>query len=175
MKIKSFFLLLLTTLLLLVSCSSGDTTVPQGMKLASTDKNDFTAYVPMNWEVDMSTGTLTAKVLEDDTNIAITGFALTSKQATMKVEDYWKVYEKDFAETFGDIEYDGEVISMQLDGMPAVQATYSATVTGARYKFMQTVCINNAKVYIITYTTHEENFDKYIEDADKVIENFKFN
>lgn len=175
MKLKALLISILACIMLLSGCATGDAdlSAPDGMKLFSNDNVDYTAYVPVNWIVDMSTGTLSAYVSSADaSSINITAQILES---VTTLEEYWKGYEADFAETFKDMEYVGKApATTTLDGVAAHKYTYTATVTGNQYKFMQIVCIKDTTVYVITYTSTPDRFDGNMEDVDKILDNFSF-
>ncbi len=175
MKLKSLFLILVLTVMIFSGCSrQSDIEVPDGMKLFSNEHTDYTAFVPVNWIVDMSTGTLSAYVSSADaSNISITAQTL---KAPTTLDDYWKGFEEDFKATFDDMEYIGEhPTTTTLDKQPANKYVYTATVTGTQYKFMQIACIREMTVYVITYTSTPEGFDTNMENVEKILDNFSFN
>ncbi len=175
MKLKALFITVIAILMLLTGCSeASDIQAPDGMKLFSNEHVDYTAFVPAEWIVDMSTGTLSAYVSSADaSNISITAQAL---EGIMTLDDYWKGYEEDFNSTFTDMEYVGEApTTTTLSGLPANKYVYTATVTGNDYKFMQVVCIKETTVYVITYTSTPEKYDDNMENVEKVLDNFSFN
>ena len=175
MKLKALFVFVILLMMLLTGCSqTTDTEAPDGMKLFSNEHVDYTAYVPAQWIVDMSTGTLSAYVSSADaSNISITAQAT---RGIMTLDEYWKGYEEDFNSTFTDMEYVGEVpATTTLSGLPANKYVYTATVTGTSYKFMQVVCIKETNVYVITYTSTPEQYDSNLEDVEKILDNFSFN
>ncbi|MBR4881419.1 MAG: DcrB-related protein, partial [Clostridia bacterium] len=169
MKFKSLFLILILTVMIFSGCSQeSNIEVPDGMKLFSNEHTDYTAFVPANWIVDMSTGTLSAYVSSADaSNIRITAQTL---EAPTTLDDYWKGYEEDFKATFDDMEYVGEApTTTTLSGLAANKYVYTATVTGTEYKFMQVVCIREMTVYVITYTSTPEGYDSNMEDVEKIL------
>ncbi len=175
MRLKSLFLILVLTVMIFSGCSQqSDIQAPDGMKLFSNEHTDYTAFVPVSWMVDMSTGTLSAYVSSADaSNVSITAQAL---ETPTKLEDYWKGYEEDFKATFADMEYVGEApVTTTLDKEPANKYVYTATVTGTQYKFMQVVCIREMTVYVITYTSTPDAYDGNMEDVEKILDNFSFN
>lgn len=177
MKLKALLISFIAVILLVTGCSSAnqsDIEAPEGMKLFSNEHVDYTAFVPLSWTVDMSTGTLSAYVSSADaSNVSITAQALSSP---MSADDYWKSYEEDFKATFDDMEYEGDVpTTTTLSGLAANKYVYTATVTGNQYKFMQTVCVNGTTVYVITYTSTPDNYESNLEDVYKILDNFSFN
>ena len=178
LKKTALFLSLVLILVCVFSSCAGNTesieNIPEGMKLFSGENVDYTAYVPETWNVDMSTGTLSAYVSPvDNSNITIAAYLLDNP--AMKIDEYWAQYEEDFEKTFSDMNYEGEPKDITVDSLPAKQYTYTATVTDIQYKFMQTVCINSGKVYIFTYTSTPDLFDSHSDDINDIISTFKFN
>lgn len=177
MKLKALLISVIAVLLLFTGCSNGNTAdieAPEGMKLFSNEHVDYTAFVPLSWTIDMSTGTLSAYVSSaDSSNVSITAQALS---APMSADDYWKSYEEDFKATFDDMEYEGDVpTTTTLSDLAANKYVYTASVTGNQYKFMQTVCVKGTTVYIITYTSTPDKYDSNLEDVYKILDNFSFN
>ena len=175
MKLKALFVLLIISALVFSGCANtSDIEAPDGMKLFSNEHTDYTAFVPVSWIVDMSTGTLSAYVSSADaSNVSITAQAL---ETPTTLNDYWKGYEEDFKATFADMEYEGEApTTTTLSGEAANKYVYTATVTGTQYKFMQVVAIREMTVYVITYTSTPEAYDTNMEDVEKILDNFSFN
>lgn len=166
-----------------VSCGSKDDFVPAGYKKASNKDADYTLYVPEGWIVDMSTGVTTARVSKSDpTNISFMGFELdeallnseTAEGETeekSKLDKFWDYYAEEFKKTFSDIKFDEEVYGKEIlisKKYKAKEYIYTATVTGAEYKFMQIVVIKGETVYLLTYTAKVDSFDKYYETAKEI-------
>lgn len=186
-------------------CACGeetDTNAPEGMKLVETESKDYSLFVPTDWNVDMSTGVVSAYAsLVDQSNISFTGFAVDQKSLAAEtvasddtdsessakgvIDVFWESYAEDFSETFGDtmkyIDENGEEvdspspIKTTLGGFEANKYTYTARVTGDIYKFTQVVCIEAGYVYILTYTAVTESYDEHLEDVENIISNFRFN
>ena len=176
MKLKALLITLLAVLIFVCGCSgsSDGVEVPEGMKPFSNEHVDYTAFIPLSWTIDMSTGTMSAYVSSSDaSNISITAQAL---EGSMTLDEYWKSYEEDFKATFGDMKYEGKApTTTTLSGLPANKYEYTADVTNNSYKFMQVVCIKDTSIYVITYTSTPEQYDANLDDVYKVLDNFSFN
>ncbi|MBQ7780318.1 MAG: hypothetical protein IJ404_07475 [Clostridia bacterium] len=189
--LKKIIIALFAIILVLgaVSCGDKDDFVPAGYKKASNKNADYTLYVPEGWIVDMSTGVTTARVSKSDpTNISFMGFELdeallnseTEEGATeekSKLDKFWDYYAEEFAKTFPDMKYDeasvkdGKVTGTDMlisKKYKAKEYIYTATVTGAEYKFMQIVVIKGETVYLLTYTAKADSFDEYYETAKEI-------
>lgn len=183
--VKKIIIALFAVILCLgaVSCGDKDDFVPAGFKKASNKNADYSLYVPENWIVDMSTGVTTARVSKSDSsNISFMGFELdkslinseTSEGDTEEksmLDKFWDYYKAEFTKTFPDMKYDENVNGKDLvisKKYKAKEYIYTATVTGAEYKFMQIVVIKGETVYLLTYTAKADVFDDHYDTAKKI-------
>lgn len=172
----TLFLVILTIISTFLSCSQKDANVPSGMKRLSNDFADYNMYVPEAWIIvsDESTGYSSAYQSERDrSNVTVTAFELKDDKSYSSLDEFWEEYEEDFKNTFSEI----EIISNQrttLDGYEAKSVEYTATVTSIKYKYMQLFCIRGRTVYMITYTSSEENYDDHIEKVWMMVNEFNF-
>ena len=168
--------LLLSALMLtvfLISCSARIDGAPEGMKLISTDDVEYNLYVPESWTADFSTGVVSAYVSENDfSNINIDAFNLDDPNMTPA--QFWEKYEADITSTFPDAVITDSSNTIVDGVLAAEQHTFTATVTGTEYKFMETVFIRAGAAYILTYTSTAENFDSHLEDVQSIISNITF-
>ena len=188
-SIKKIALALFAVILCLsfASCGNKDDYVPVGYKRVSNGNADHVLYVPESWIVDMSTGVTTARVSKtDSSNISFMSFDLADFEApteteaatgetenqpeTDAIDDFWAYYSEEFKKTFPDITYDedGYGVNMLVSKLAAKKYVYTATVTGASYKFMQIVVIKNDTVYLFTYTAKAEVYDTHEAEALKI-------
>ena len=163
---KRILIVLLSVLILslsLVACGkNGD--VPDGMKVASNDKNGFyTMYVPENWEVIETSSNVTlaqAQVKELSTNklTAVTVNAMfwqMDKSYENKDEAYnsfFESYNNQMKKTFGEENYhpQGEVAnSPYYEG--AKEITYVAKYDNIYYKYVATIIAYKQMYYAITF------------------------
>ncbi|MCR5262847.1 MAG: DUF1795 domain-containing protein [Clostridiales bacterium] len=166
----------MTALLLalaLSSCTARLDGAPDGMKLISTDDVEYYLYVPQSWTEDISTGVVTAYVSEKDrSNISMAAFE--TGDSSMTAAAFWEKYEADLTATFPDAVF-GETENTVVDGsIAAEQHTFTATVTGYEYEFMETVFVRGGTAYILTYTSTPESFDSHLDDVRSVISSLKF-
>ena len=156
---------------MLVSCGGNDS-APMGFKEISDESLTYHFYVPDEWTTDISTGVTSAYFSGvDPSSVSMTAFELD--RSITSVDDYWSQYENDFKSIFADFEY-VDKSECTLDGSPAKQYIYTATLTGEQYKFMQVVTIKNNQVYIFTYTALAEMYDSHIEDVLAILDYFDF-
>lgn len=166
------------------ACGSSDAeNLPEGMKLVEVGTKAYSLYVPQSWEVDMSTGTISAYAsMTDRSNISFSAFAVEN---TTTLDNFWENYAGDFTSTFGGsmkyINEKGDEVDdpapakTTLGGIAANRYVYKAKVTGDLYKFMQITCLSSGTMYILTYTAVDEAYDSHIEEVEQIISAFKFN
>lgn len=166
-------LCLVLALAMLSSCTK-DAYVPAGMKrITNRDIVDYTMYVPVEWTEDISTGVVTAYYSSTDrSNISMMAFDLEDTASTL--DDYWALYQQQFADTFSDMSMMTDGDTMLIDGKPAQKYIYQASVTGTTYQFMQVLILSVATVYVFTYTSTPEVFDTHIEAIDNILEHIEF-
>ncbi|MGZ8892869.1 MAG: PsbP-related protein, partial [Halobacteriota archaeon] len=72
--------------------------------------------------------------------------------------------------------------STTIGGQPANKIVYTATVPqrigtttqNAQIKTMQYLVVHNGKQYVVAYKTVQDDYDKYLTQAQEVINSFKF-
>ena len=169
---KLCLILAILACLTLVSCSK-DTTVPDGMKLASGEAADYCFYVPEDWIVDIQTAATSAHVSNNDrANVSVMSWELEHTDDT--VEAWWEVNLESLK--LGFTEYDEVKVEEDvMDGTHAVKYTYTAKLGEDEHKFIQAAAVRSGVVYVITCDAFpSDEFDSHAEDFDSVIANFKF-
>ena len=58
--------------------------------------------------------------------------------------------------------------NLLVSKLKAKKYIYTATVTGAEYKFMQIAVIKGETVYLLTYTAKAELFDEHLPTVNKI-------
>ena len=174
-KIRKTLALAVTLALTLVfaSCTARIDGAPDGMKLISTEDVEYNLYVPQEWVEDVSTGVVTAYVSESDrSNINMAAFDLDDPNMTAAA--FWEKYEGDLLATFPDAVF-GETANTVVDGsVAAEQHTFTATVTGYEYEFMETVFVRGGTAYILTYTSTPDVFESHLDDVQSIVNSLKF-
>ena len=161
-----------------ISCGDKDDFVPAGYKRASDKNADHTLYVPEGWVVDNSTGVTMARVSKSDSsNISFMSFELDEKKISTEenkdkelIDKFWDYYKAELKKTFPDMKVDAENdgVNMLVSKKSAKKYVYTATVTGAEYKFMQIVVIKGKTVYLLTYTAKVELFNEHLSTVNKI-------
>ena len=174
LKMKRIIALTLVFVVFVLSfsaCGKGEYNVPLGMQIASDTSNvDYLLYVPEEWTVDMRTGVTTAYYsVNDPSNISVTMHSL-------KVENTDAFFENHLADlkaVFTDVS-DIETANLILDNESANQYVYTAKFNDIEYKFWQVICIHQARVYTITYSSTSENYDAHTADMQAALDLFCF-
>jgi hypothetical protein len=148
-----------------------DTTTgaPVGYQLASSDKYEFRFYVPITWTVQRRTYNPKAYYsLTDVSNVTIN---------TVKVDEYvydGKSYWEDFASTtsfeLSDIVIDENA---KMGGYDAYSVEFTETISSSVYKVKQVYLTVNSVIYVFTYTSTRNNYDKHIDDVNTMLEMFE--
>lgn len=178
-KIALFLALLLLGTAVLTACG-GDPAdpAPEGMQVCFSG-NGYTFYAPEGWDVTMAGGVPTASVSAvNGTNLtcvrietdktAAAYFAEGEAELTARLSDY-TLLPAEGSDT------------ATLGGTSAIRRTYTATVGGKPYKFMQLLCQKDGYLYLLTYTAENDTkdgktslFDTHLEEATAAIAAFAF-
>ena len=162
-------LCLLLALTCLVSCAKKDEfSPPTGMKLATDEQATFHFYVPEAWTVDYSTAAAGAYYsLSDPSSVSVMAWELPNTDST--VDDWWELNVGEIEKVFSDVAVESAE-NATVDGVYAKKYTYTATLGEYAYRFQQVAAIKDGAVYLFTYTSLPENFDKHLEDVGQMLE-----
>ncbi len=174
---KKCALLLAAAMLMtaLVSCTASDTDVPYGMQLIDDDVVDYRLYVPEDWTESISTGAVGAYYsAEDPTNVTV---MMWNDDVNATVDDWWEGYQEDFTAVYDDF----EIISTDnatLGGLTAKRYEYTGTLASTEFHYIQYVCmrysVSVSAVYVLTFTSTEENYESHLEELESIVEYFEF-
>lgn len=164
--------ILAITLLTFASCAKTEVDVPQGMQRASGEYTDYNLFVPDSWQVETSTGVVTAKYSDSIlVNVSLMAATLENKEQTP--DEYFDEYSEKFSTVYEDFNIEAREDTL-LDSHAAKKFVYTGKVTGVDAKYMQVVCIKSGIVYLFTYTASPDRYDKYLPDVEKMLEHFSF-
>ena len=169
-KITAITLLTLILAVSFVSCRRG-ADVPDGMKLASNEKADFTLYVPESWTVDMAEAAVSAYCSKSDPS-SVSVMAWELEHTDTSLDDWWELNISEIRNVFSNVEVINEEDTV-VDGLFAKKYTYTASLGDYDYTIMQTACIKKTTVYLFTYESIPENFDAHLGEADDMLANMK--
>lgn len=175
---------LLFSLVLVLSGCSSDEGAPDGYQNVATDKESFYFYVPTTWVSNTSGGTASAYYSSDDySNVSFTCMVI-EPGVTDTLETYKATALKEFAEVlpaFKEVasepkldENGMEIAPPTIDGRETLIFEYECTLGEDNYKYKQAVTMKDDFFYIFTYTSLADNYDKHLEEIDKIIGYIKF-
>lgn len=175
------FILCLSTLLM--ACSASE--IPAGMKEASDPKVvDYHLYVPENWVVDLQTGAVSAYYSASDPS-SVNMMAWSVPNTDYKPQQWWEESLVDIEDVYSDFVLETSA-ETTLDGVYAMEYTWSARIGDNAYRFMQVAAVRKSMVYVFTYGTLEsyvnsngetvqtERFDAHLEDVRSMLQEFVF-
>jgi len=190
MKKITLILLVILMALTVTSCSKDKTDAPAGMKDVSNDSSDYQLFVPEEWVVDRSDrGMIMVHVPDVNVadGVAQSNFSVVHQEFPFdneeyqSIEDYYEKYiEKDYLElikdNFSDVEVVEDFVECEVDSKKARSVVFTATVGELQYKFKQVTTVDNTDgiIYIFTYTSSLDDYDKHLKSVDKIIEEFRF-
>ena len=154
--------------------------------LANNSAVDFYFYYPENFFIQRNDAMIVVYINDDTvqqtekdepvmtkTNLSATVFGLQS-DTFETVEEFWNGFAlPSYKEMFQDIEVLSEE-DLTVDEMPAKKYTYTASLSGMKFKFSQVVFFRKQKVYSLLYTATENKYDNNINVLKTAAETFKF-
>lgn len=174
---KKFIALIALVLALacFVSCAKEkDPSIPEGMTVSENDAVDYYLYYPEEWTVDRNDGMVSVYVSDTDrSNVSVTAF--TAPADVSNIEDYLNNDYLGYVESnFPELEMLTSAEIATLGGVDSRRYVFTANIAGADYKFMQNITYRYGYIYIFTYTSTVELFDKHIDDVTKMAQEFEF-
>jgi len=179
MKLHRILLAFVAAVMLMTgftACSTeGEDWYPAGMTLASSEDADYSLWVPKDWTLDIQNGIAAAYCNDNDrANVTAVAFNLRDDPYTTPAE-YWEGNYELLTQTFSDLTMVGEGEETVINNVPAVKYTYTATVTGQTYRYMQLIAVRAGYVYLFTFTAADgEVFSAHTEVFDSIISNITF-
>ena len=173
MRILCAAIALIMAAAVMTSCKKDENAPPDGMKEAFTETSSFRFYVPERWTVEFSEGIPGAYYsTSDPSSVSVAAWELVHTDDT--VDTWWEQNVSDLSMVMKDFEL-VKTENLTVDGVYAKAYIYTASLGEMNYKFEQVACVKNTVVYLFTYTSLADNFDKHAEDVAKMLENWKLN
>jgi hypothetical protein len=147
-----------------------DENTPEGFQIASNDKYEYRLYVPLTWTVQRRTYNPKAYFSTTDSS----NVTMNMRVADEDIYDgktYWEDYQKGTYLNLSEIVIDENA---KLGQYPAYGVDYTCEISGVVYKIKQVFLTVNGNIYIFTYTSNRRNYEKHLEDVNKIIEMFEF-
>ncbi len=151
-----------------------DVTLPEGMKLVSTDEVAYRFFVPDSWTVDMEVDICVAYVTETDRSCSnVSMMSYNPEIDGFSVADYWEMCRLQYEDALPDFTVTGTE-ETTMGGRKATVYEYTYTLGGVTYKTRQSMCVYATMVYALTYTALPENYDSHLEEVERMQEELIF-
>ncbi len=160
---------------LLCGCSGGgnDTGVdtPSGMQLASPAGVGYYLFVPQGWLVE-DRGAITVASMSAYSSVSVTMVDFTSEKSPA---EYWETSHAENEQKFTDIVMKEEGKDTVMDGSAALRYAFSGVYhDGNTYAFLQCITKKDGRLYVLTYTASEAEYETNLPAANSIIEAFAF-
>lgn len=157
-----------TLLFAAVGCEKDEFAPPKGMEHAADPLASFYLYVPEKWEVDYTKGIGGAYYSDSDpSSVSVMAWALPHTDT--KIDDWWTTNVSEIEKVFDNFTLVEEK-NATVDGVAGKSYTYTASLAGVDYKYMQVAFIKDGSVYLFTYTSIPEKFDSHLDDVAEMLE-----
>ena len=163
-------LLALTAASALVSCSKkGEFDPPTGWQAASDEKADFYFYVPDKWTVDYSTAAAGAYFsAADPSSVSVMAWELPNTDSSL--DDWWALNREEVEKVFSNFNLESEEnLTLTKDNLYAKRFVYTADLGGYSYRYMQVAAVKGTSVYLFTYASVPENYEKHLDAVDEML------
>lgn len=154
-----------------------DAAAPEGMKAASNDDVAYRFYVPSAWEVNGDEEIFAAYVMSEGKILAnVSVVPYFPDVESMSVAEFYTLCETMMKSTAGENGFELLSIEKEVDlgGRPATAYTYRYTVGGVEYRYRQVIAAYKSMIYSVTYTALPDYFETYLDEFDRIIEEFTF-
>ncbi len=188
-RLLALLLAVLTVALLMAGCAR-DPEIPNGMKEASDPSiNDFRLFVPEDWVVDLQTGAVSAYCSpKDPSSVNVMAWSVS---AGYTPDQWWETSQREISQVYADFQLES-VTDTSLDGVPAKQFVWSASLGSSRYRFLQVTAVRNSgllsgmSVYVFTFgslvstvaedgtVTEYDRFASHLEEVQSMLAEFLF-
>ena len=173
------FSLLSAALIALFSCGNSNKETKNAKKDWKTHSgSEYTIHYPGNWELDQSKKNgmsfMILSPAESDSDIVRENVNLLIQDIPdgMNMDQYIKVSESQIKSVIPN----SAILKSerQLSGEAEYHKIFYTGVEGqSNYKFEQDIFLKKGKAYILTLTCEQDQFDKYQEVGDKILNSFR--
>lgn len=167
--------LLLCLPLLLCGCGTADagdgSNAPSGMMNAAAPGAGYYLFVPQDWLVDRREGVTVVSVSSySSVSISLADFASDKSPA-----EYWAASLSETEARFTEMTITEDGRDAAMGGVAALRYSFSGKYhDGNVYAFTQCIAKKDGRLYVLTYTASETEYETYQSGLNTIIENFKF-
>ncbi len=140
--------------------------------LITNEKHVYKFYVPATWHVpeNMTVPNAYVALLDGDrSNVSLMEYV--SDYETGTGEQYWETFKKHFEDPIEVISTDKNA---KLGKYDAFAVEYKTTTDGETYQVKQIFLTTSNVIYILTYTSTEEFYERHLGEVAKMAEMFEF-
>ncbi len=140
--------------------------------MITNEKHVYKFYVPSDWNVpsDMTVPNAYVALADGDrSNVSLMEYVSDSDTGT--AEQYWETFKKHFKDPIELIATDKNA---KLGKYDAFAAEYRTTTNGNTYHIKQIFLTTSNVIYILTYTSTDEFYERHLPEVDKMAELFAF-
>lgn len=155
--------------------NTGSQTSSAALNMATYESRNFTILYPADWKnttnsiSDLAEGfTVTSRALTNLTTVSVVSLNMSVGSLSDYTNNRIETLKSNANYTLI------ESGNTTLAGNPAYKAVYTLNYAGISAKIMEIWTIKDDKTYTITFTTtNPENYDRYLNTAQKMIDSFK--
>ncbi len=170
---KTFSLIAVVLLLVIVltSCKK-ESNAPEGMVELSDDSHAYNFYVYTQWVKDENNSQCAYYSTADRSNVSMSAYIPDADHAS--VADYYNDLKEQYKKDFEDFDVVEEGTDAKIFKYNAYKMVYTFSFGGEQFKVMQVLTLHGGLIYVFTYTSSPENYDKHIEQANKMLAEITF-
>lgn len=176
--VKILSLLLAALMLLcLVSCGADeDDGIPENMQYATSEGALYRLFVPIGWNLMTDMGVSGGYASSAPENYAAVFVHDYGNPDALSAKEYAeRVYLADVAAVYLDLDMASvKQAGTKLGGKSAYSLEYTGTRGLVTYRAREVLCVNEGRVYVLTFCTQTELFEGYADVYDMVKTNFRF-
>ncbi len=162
------------------SCAGQGDEVPDGYQYATCRGEYFRLFIPTQWRINTESG-ISGGYYYSGTNmvsVSMTEVPFTLEDETgaeprvATLDDFFAAHLEDVGTLAGFTQEKN--FDATLGGKRAKDITYTARVAGANYRYRQVLCKVEGRFYLFTYSSVAEEFEKWLDTVDGILENIIF-
>ena len=154
-----------------VGTGTDGTEAPRGMQNAAPQGAAYYLFVPEDWLVDRRDGITVVSV----SSYATASITLADFSSDKTPAEYWDASREETEARFTEITMKEDGKNAAMGGVAALRYAFSGKYhDGNVYSFLQCIAKKDGRLYVLTYTASEAEYDTYLSGANTIIENFRF-
>ena len=153
------------------TASENGPTPPTGMQNAAPYGAGYYFFVPDSWTVDRR-GEISIASLSAYSSVSLSAVSFASEKT---VEDYYATSRAENEAKFSEITVLEDGKNATLDNVAAKRYAFSGKYhDGNVYCFMQCIAKKDGRLYVLTYTASEKEYNEYLAGIGEILATFRF-